>query len=380
MNNIIIFFSKTAKKLHLNRFTYKVIKKIYSLTHNRQTILINTNQAEKFLQEISEDPDSSCVCANNISNKKKWDLQIIIPVYNTEKYLKRCIDSIISQETLYKFKLVVINDGSSDTSRRILTSYENFNNIQIIDQDNRGFSGARNKGLEFINAKYIMFVDSDDMLNSNAIQALLDKAFKLDADIVEGSFNYFNHSGCIRTVKLKNIDNVKGLHGFPWGKVYKSELFKNIHFPNGYWFEDTINNLIIFPKSKCSATIENIVYNYRINQEGISQSSKGKNKNLDTFYITKRLLKDLVILNIELSKEIHDNFITQIYINNIRIQTLNNEKINKAIFLLSCKLYNDYFKDIQDYKINNDYKIAEMAKSLRQKNYYTYTLSNLLLT
>ena len=122
-------------------------------------------------------------------------MQIIIPVYNVEQYIQECIESILNQETQYSYIITIVNDGSPDNSRNILKQYESLNNIIIIDQENRGFSGARNRALENIYGKYLMFVDSDDKLAEGAIEVLLNTALSYKADMVEGSMSSFNHKG-----------------------------------------------------------------------------------------------------------------------------------------------------------------------------------------
>ena len=92
------------------------------------------------------------------------DVSIIIPTYNVEKYIQQCLDSVISQRTNFRFHVICINDGSTDNTGLLLKKYENAENVTIIHQKNKGFSGARNVGLRKTNGKYIMFVDSDDFI------------------------------------------------------------------------------------------------------------------------------------------------------------------------------------------------------------------------
>lgn len=110
------------------------------------------------------------------------------------------MDSIINQQTKYRFLVIAVNDGSPDGSREILRKYERLANVIIIDQENKGLSDARNSGLKHIRAKYVSFVDSDDKMMPGAIEAMMDAAVKYEADIVEGShktfYNNEEHDGC----------------------------------------------------------------------------------------------------------------------------------------------------------------------------------------
>jgi glycosyltransferase involved in cell wall biosynthesis len=111
-------------------------------------------------------------------------ISVIVPVYNTEKYLHKCLDSIISQ-TLKDIEIICINDGSTDSSYQILKDYvKKDNRIKIINQKNKGPSEARNKALDMVNSPYVMFVDSDDWIESITLEIFYDKILKENADIV----------------------------------------------------------------------------------------------------------------------------------------------------------------------------------------------------
>lgn len=187
------------------------------------------------------------------------------------------MDSIINQQTKYRFLVVAVNDGSPDGSREILRKYERLANVIIIDQKNKGFSGARNSGLKHIRAKYVSFVDSDDKMMPGAIEAMMDSAVKYDADIVEGSYKTFcnneEHDGCRHEYTV--TDQWQGkLFGFPWGKVIRSTKFQSLCFPEGYWFEDTLFCFILYSMCNKMVTIPDDVYLYRINPTGINELYK----------------------------------------------------------------------------------------------------------
>ena len=146
------------------------------------------------LQKFHENTGKSCICETR-KISQTFDLDIIVPCYNVENQVENCIDSLITQKTKYNFRIILIDDGSTDKTGKIIDSYVYNPTIKIIHQKNRGHSGARNSGLNIIDAKYVMFVDSDDKLCSeNAVQKLLDCAYQYNADIVEGGNFYLkNH-------------------------------------------------------------------------------------------------------------------------------------------------------------------------------------------
>lgn len=135
------------------------------------------------------------------------ELSIIVPVYNVEKILNRCIDSLLSQNIAVSYEIILINDGSSDTSPKICDKYkQKYSNIKVIHKDNEGLGLARNDGLRVAKGNYCMFVDSDDYLLPNSINNLLIDLKNAKADTVIGGFTRENHNG-------KKISSINKLHG-----------------------------------------------------------------------------------------------------------------------------------------------------------------------
>lgn len=364
-------FFKILRKLRLNSILYILLKRfIVKDTGNNS---FDTDEAYKHLSNIYTPKQSStCICENVIGYE--YDLHFIIPVYNVENYIIQCIESILHQQTHFTYCITIINDGSTDNSRNLLKRYEYVKNVKIIDQNNKGLSGARNTGLRDIKGRYVSFVDSDDYITPNFVELLLSKGLSEDADIVEGSYKTFsNKKKNISTFQHKcRITNHwnKNLFGFAWGKIFKSTLFKNVHFPEGFWFEDTLCPIIIYPQASKIITSSHIVYNYRINKKGITSTSKGNIKSLDSFWITYQLFNDKAILGMENDQQEYEFFLRQIKINYIRIRELNNPVLNKLLFILSCKLLDEYFSTFK----TNDQTYIDLERSLKRKNYKAYQL------
>ena len=276
-----IFISKILIKLHLNKVLFHLLCPFLKKDNSLPCI----EDAYNILNKVSKNPNNSCICNNQIEEYPEYDLQIIIPAYNVEKYIGDCLDSVFNQKTKYKYFVIVINDGSQDGTLSVINRYKNKDNLVIVNQANQGLSGARNAGLTLINAKYILFIDSDDTLLPNALEVLLETAIHNNVDIVAGGYQRIKNNQPSSNVILNNYLNAdyKQLPGFAWGKIYKSELFQNIHFPPNYLFEDTLMSLIIYPICKHIVTISDLIYGYRINQQGITLSNKSKPKNLDSF-------------------------------------------------------------------------------------------------
>ncbi len=272
-----------------------IFKKIYSLVSKIYVPLIlpfiscKINIPQEISVQILNDycPDShgSIDADNKIT--PDYDLHIIIPCYNVEKYIVDCLQSVFSQKTKFSYFVTIINDGSTDSTLQLIENYiyslpqEKTKYIQVINQNNKGFSGARNAGLKHILGKYIMFVDSDDKLTPNAIEDLLEYAFAYDSIIVEGGCNTIN----VNNKVIQTHIPIKEKHfGQPWAKVFKNICFKYLKFPDGYLFEDSIMACCLFSQYKVD-NIKNIVYQYRINPNSITRTHKKLKKSIDVFYL-----------------------------------------------------------------------------------------------
>ncbi len=300
-----------------------------------------------------------------------YDVEVIIPVYNVERFVQECIDSVLVQNTRFSYHVTIINDGSTDGSRSILKRYENVRHVTIIDQENKGFSGARNTGLEQMRGRYVTFVDSDDRLPENAIEALMSAAVEGDYDIVGGGYVRFEEDKRLHAT----IPGQGTLFGFPWGKVYKSHLWRNVRFPEKYWFEDTINAFVIHDMAKKSASIKDVVYEWRINRNSISFTSKGRPKILDTIYITDRLLEDRERLGLPVDKNFYDTLLHQFKINAVRVYSLGDGKMNYANYVISKAMYDKYYKG----KGIQTVKYKEIESAMTNGNYRQFVLASLFL-
>ena len=169
------------RKMQINAFLYNLERKSF---FNDDSCEILHENALALLESFSPNPNSSCIDEKRFGSE--YDLEIIIPAYNEEKYIQQCMESVVSQKTSYRFHVTCVNDGSTDNTGLILERYSS-DNVSIIHQKNKGFSGARNTALRQTNGKYIMFVDSDDFIPQGSVQSLLECAFNTDADIVGGT-------------------------------------------------------------------------------------------------------------------------------------------------------------------------------------------------
>lgn len=211
-------------------------------------------------------------------------LSIIVPVYNVKNYLERSIYSILAQ-TFQDFELILIDDGSTDGSGTLCDSYAVKDpRIQVLHQENKGQSYARNIGIKIARGKYITFVDSDDWLEPEMYQLMFASIEKNNADIVISRLQIVNAPndvirviGYDKELLLNRIEATKEIlrddmiPSFPVNKIFRRELFDGIEFPVGRIFEDTATIYKVFFKANRVVTIPYIGYNYWQNPNGTCQ-------------------------------------------------------------------------------------------------------------
>ena len=179
----------------------------------------------------------------------KCKISVIIPVYNTKKYIARCLNSIISQ-TFKDFEIIVIDDGSTDNSKNIIKDIMTKHTdvaINYIYQKNAGQAAARNLGISKAKGEYISFVDSDDYLDDTMFEALYKEAVKSNADIVVNAYrNVYEdneYTFVSKNFKFWSEDNAVNYmvsNAAPWGKLIKTSILQDNHldFPSGIYYED----------------------------------------------------------------------------------------------------------------------------------------------
>ena len=211
-------------------------------------------------------------------------VSIIIPVYNVEDYLKKCLDSVV-QQTMHELEIIVINDESTDNSLDIIRNYEkNDPRFVVVDQKNKGLGGARNSGIELARGEYIFFLDSDDFIKSNTVEVLYQYATTNDLDLVV--FNYTkvdeNDRPVAKTAFGEGVvphdeafEKILSLKTSPqaWNKLYKRELFVRyeIRYPEKFLHEDLPVTYKLFWHAKNIGYLPDNLYFWLIRSNSITQ-------------------------------------------------------------------------------------------------------------
>lgn len=206
-------------------------------------------------------------------------ISVIVPVYNVESYLERCIESILNQ-TYRNLEIILINDGSTDGSKEICDKYRRKDSrVIVVNQDNKGVSSARNLGLELAKGDYIAFVDSDDYLEKDMYELLINCSNESNADIIVCGFLQMNSKGEKKESFIKNSSGlinsfecmkryfndseIKEIMYAPWNKLFKKEVLRSVRFDENLSMGEDIlfifrcleNSQYIFINNQCK-------YNY----------------------------------------------------------------------------------------------------------------------
>lgn len=358
------FIKGIIRNLHINDVVCLL------LYHFKKEIVCGDDDAaRKTLYEYCKNPNGTSFGKNEICKYPNYDLQIVIPVYNVEKYVKECLDSVKKQVTSYRYKVVIVDDGSIDNSATIIDSYK-ADNWEIIHKQNGGLSSARNEGIRKIDARYIMFLDSDDYLPAGALQSMLDVAYRYDADLVQGgTYRALRNEKLIdkyRYKKMHPIVDLKESQGFAWGKIYKNNLFSEIVFPVGYLFEDTMISFMIFTTIRDGYYIPAMTYVYRDNETSITNTLVNNPRVVETYWITEKMIIEFKERGITESAIYREMVLNQIICNCRRLIHLP-ESIQKDVFILSCNL-------IESYPFNemNIKRHKLLYRALKQHDYGNY--------
>lgn len=236
-------------------------------------------------------------------------ISVIVPIYKVEKYLDRCIESVVNQ-TYKNLEIVLVDDGSPDNCPQICDEWAKRDlRIKVIHQKNEGVSAARNSGLATLRGDYVMFVDADDWLNLDAVQILYERIIRDNSDIAVGQhvFSFEDGSEKIlysdwmydtvfdKTSVLKNLGSKNSIPYFVWGKLYKYEVLKNLRFANFLCAEDLYFLFSALGNCKYVSVDNRVIYHYLQNNTSVMH-----NRNDDVIYddvtvlmlISKEFLKD----------------------------------------------------------------------------------------
>ena len=331
--------------------------------------------ADLWLHQNIPDTGGTCLIDRDADYEvRSLLLSVIVPAYNVEKYIRNCLESILRQKTSFEYEVIIINDGSTDATPVLLENYERHPGIRILNQKNQGLSAARNTGIAHAKGEYLCFVDSDDELAPDALEAMVTFAVEQKAKLVVGSIEHCLRDGSVRFTERAKDQQVTDcvLPGFAWGRIIHYSVFKNLCFPVGYWFEDSIMDQIVHPMCQdATYTISNICYRYFVNEHGITATAKGKPKSLDTLWITIRLLKEREVFGLVHTQHSYEYFLKMVRLTYQRTKYLGVHTA-KCVFVMQSMLLEKYYAS---YQTTAGPKMRRLEEALRNQNFRKYLLA-----
>lgn len=390
------FYFRFYKKFHnklfcsilakIAYFLYCVFFLVKKIKRNKTKKIMNVSKAKEIVNGVYPRLDSKPVYDNKAIDSSV-DLSIVVPVYNYVEIIKANIDAILNQKTRYNCELIIVDDGSTDGAGEVIKQYENNSKVKLIYQKNAGIGAARNTGINNAIGKYIMFVDCDDIVHDDIVETLLNKAYSNDYDMVmcahdlskEKNGQIFDIIPNIypkyNLMGYKNGDKIMNLAGLPWCKVYKRELWNNVRFFPGYWYEDTIIQFLIFTQCKNYAYISKIEYEYKWYEKNFShvQGNSANIKTIDSYWILVEILEQYKKSNLPINEQLYTLVLR--HISTYYFGSINglSEDIIEALFVLAKELYIEYKPS---YKVKLPYMLRQVEKAFDNNDIELWKLAS----
>lgn len=281
-------------------------------------------------------------------------VSVIVPVYNSELFIKDCLESILNQS--YKdFEIIIVNDGSTDNSENLIMDYLQDDRVQYYYVQNEGISSARNFGIVKSKGEFISFVDSDDIIDKYFLEVMIREIEKKDSTVsfIASSFNTFSELNTLAKVDIPSFVNQRiydknsiselvlnsNIQGFVWNKVYRKSALHNIKFSKEISaHEDLEFNINILIKTPSFVYINLPLYNYRVNSRGLMFSDVFDKRKLTAIDMYNKLF-----INFQFSKQdfinlkSHFGLVCMILCSNI-IKSRNNLYYRSDLERIYCEL------------------------------------------
>lgn len=311
-------------------------------------------------------------------------ISLVVTIYNVEQYLERCLESI-KEQTYKDFDVLCINDGSTDSSEKIINSFLNDSRFKLYNKENGGLSDARNYGLTHVNTEYVMFVDSDDYLDKNLLFEVMQRVEKSNADILVFGYNQISlANNTIEKIDLYiengiySLKTNKELLAFTpnaaWNKIYRTALFRNNEFkyPFGYRHQDLGTTGKLLFKANTIEYLNIPLYNYIVDRPN-NITSQVDNKLYHIIDMCKEIIEYYIQVNAFDDYKEELEYLTKANC----IQSLRKAmNIKDKKFVLRFiddifALFNTYFKDAKHtyYYYFNKHDMVYLSK-LKCKLYY----------
>ncbi|MBQ6490050.1 MAG: glycosyltransferase [Solobacterium sp.] len=285
-------------------------------------------------------------------------VSVVIPVYNVERYLKECLDSVVNQ-TYGNLEILAVNDGSKDGSKDILDAYALQDpRITVLDKPNGGLSDARNYGMDHMTGEYAAFIDSDDVIDVNMIEHLLEAAEKTGSEIAVSDMEYFyedgrteySDGGQFTCTNVRKSPELIAINNSACNKLFRAELFRDVRFPKGLWYEDLATIPVLLYKAESVVKVNEPLYRYRQRSGSIAHSA---DRRIFDIYTALDTVRDYVRANgnePEVLSAIHSLYAVHgLELTTLRIRDFDDRSIRKDYLAENMKRLAascpDYMKD-----------------------------------
>ena len=227
-------------------------------------------------------------------------VSVIIPVYNVEPYLSKCLESIVNQDlSQNEYEIIVINDGSKDKCGDIITQFKSsYSNVIYVEQENKGVSAARNRGLDLARGEFVTFIDGDDTIYKNSLKSIIDRALNDELDLLYLSLEKFSKNGEYLGLAEGNGSETLIASGLNYPRrtyastLYKRKIIGKIRFVEGIIFgEDTVFNAMVQSKAVRCSYFSKPYYKYLI-RENSSRENSFTNKAFEGFLLAIEFLSN----------------------------------------------------------------------------------------
>lgn len=321
-------------------------------------------------------------------------ISVVLPVYNVADYLRKCLDSLVNQ-TFKDFEVICVNDGSTDLSLGILEGYAlTDSRFKIISQENQGLSGARNTGIEHVQGDYVLFVDSDDWLEENALELLYEHVKGFNSEITMFKFKFFDDDTSEISedpfTNLEVIDPALYTGNFsyydvldiifkishaPFNKLYKTSFLRDLDakFLYGSYYEDVEFFYKVFFKAKKVSLLSEYLYYYRIRDYSISTS--GDEGSFDIFNVLESTKQS--VIDAKIYDDVKQGWLMFIIVNLKFVYFRLNDKYKNQFIDKMKEKFDDY--ELGDVVFSEEWHYSDRAfyESIRvSDNYREFNLSN----
>lgn len=320
---------KILKKFGISRLLLPLADALTS----RETLALTEAECLQTLQSAHADGGKTALWDEPLPQAEgAYQLDIIVPAYNAEATLGECMRSILEQETAYAFRVILVDDGSTDGTAALADEYAARDNVLVLHQADGGAASARNSGIRRSGAPYLMFMDADDRLASGAIERLMACAQAHDADVAEGGYFNFRADG-YRRAHPHRAGQMRPMeaYGMPWGKVMRRRLFEKAGFPEGYGFEDSALHQLVLPEAETCFGVSETAVERRLVASSAGHISRGNARSIDTIWVTRRLMRDRETLGLRVDQAYYEYLLDMAALSQFRLEGLD-ETIRQAAF------------------------------------------------